>query len=130
MTMRDGFWSSLLRRIEAAMGSFLVTRIQRRLLQQSVDDSADLERQARDLDSANMPELAAMLREQAAGIRPDDPCRAGTVMIENVTATSASPDVPMIVDEGRTKRESEQAGSQPVARRTGRRTRRTGTDKK
>ena len=130
MTMRDGFWSSLLRRIEAALGSFLATRIQRRLLQQSVDDSADLERQARDLDAANMPELAAMLREQAAGIRPDDPCRAGTVMIENVTATSANPDVPMIADEGRADKQSGQAGSQPAARRTGRRTRRTGTDSK
>ena len=91
MALGEGIWQLLLQRIEALFGGFLGSRIQRSLLRESINDAADIERQARQLESENMPELAAMLRQQAARINPDDPCQAGSAVIENLSDDGSCP---------------------------------------
>jgi hypothetical protein len=124
MAHGEGLWQLLLQRIEALLGGFLGSRIQRSLLRKSINDAADIERQARRLESENMPDLAAMLRQQAARIDPDDPCQAGSTVLENLDdGGHCSPRRMLSYDAGTDK--SEQQPPKPSRRKAARRTRRS-----
>lgn len=127
MAHERGLWQLLLHRIEALIGGFLGSRIQRSLLRESMNDAADIERQARQFEAENMPELAAMLRQQAARINPDNPCQAGSMVLENLDDSKCTSPAQMLGYDEPTSEEGQPA-VKPNRRKTGRRTRRSDSE--